>query len=125
MANRHRGETAVEIGGQRYTLVYTINAICEMETLAKRPLSLIGQEAALGYVTAMRWMVWGGLRRHHPVSVEEAGDLLDALVGEVGTAAAGAVLQSALQAAFPSRDEAGPEADAPGKTTAPGGGPTS
>jgi len=124
MANRYRGETPITIDGRSYTLAYSINAICEMETMAKRPLSLIGQEAALGYVTAMRWMVWGGLRRHHQLSLEEAGDLLDSLVGEVGATAAGDALQAALQAAFPTRD-ADASADAPGNPPAPGGGPSS
>jgi hypothetical protein len=85
MANREKGEAAVEIGGVSYTLSINTNALCEIETL----FSLGGKDvsfqdvlkrAAAGQIVAARGVLWGMLRQQHPdITLKKAGELLDQL----------------------------------------------
>jgi hypothetical protein len=107
MANPHMGEVAVEIGGTPYTLVFNVNAICEIEDLLGRTWIDIARElqtwapktAANGKpaqeteaetldrasrvdMRLIRALFWGALREHHDeVTLKQAGALMDGVQG--------------------------------------------
>lgn len=83
MANRHRGEVALEIEGKVYTLHAGINAVAEAENVfstADRRVTYqeIAQHAINGSVTHIRALIWAMLRKHHrDLSLSDVGDLID------------------------------------------------
>lgn len=83
MANRERGEVDLTIAGQTYTMVLTTNALCELEDLMSTPLRPMTYADVLmaskkGSTRAMRALFWASLRQYHrPVTVEQAGGLMD------------------------------------------------
>jgi hypothetical protein len=88
MANIHRGEVEIEIEGNVYRLHAGINAIAEAESALSTPdkrvtFQEIFQEASRGSVTHVRVLIWAMLRKHHRMSLDAVGDLID-LVG-IGT----------------------------------------
>ena len=53
MANRRRGEVALELGGERYTLCLTLGALAELEhAFAVEDLSALGERFAAGRLSA-------------------------------------------------------------------------
>ena len=53
MANRRRGEVALELGGERYTLCLTLGALAELEhAFAVEDLSALGERFASGRLSA-------------------------------------------------------------------------
>jgi hypothetical protein len=84
MANAERGEVDLTIGGVTYTMVLTTNALCELEDLMSTTLRPVTYADVLiqskkGSTRAMRATFWASLRKHHrDVTVEKAGDLMDA-----------------------------------------------
>lgn len=124
--NPVRGMSAVEIGGKTYPIAFTINALCEAEAEARKPIPLISQEMMLGSVTAMRLVLWAGLRGGGAgdLSLKDAGDLVGDLLVEKGVTEASRVIGEALALAFP--DAAGAAAEGEGqKKTKAGSGVTS
>lgn len=87
MANPERGELALKVGDQTYTLVLDLNAICEIE----EAMSTNGQLVTIAQVFIaaahlstrhVRVLLWGALQRHHKgTSLEFAGSLLEELGG--------------------------------------------
>jgi hypothetical protein len=108
MANKVRGEVAFAAGDKSYTLLFDINALCELEDVLGEGalaggLGANGAQDVLISLKRLRAFVWCGLRRHHGVlTLADAGDI----VGAAGIAAATAAVGEALQAAFP--DPSGP-----------------
>lgn len=100
MANPHRGEVAFEVGSTVYTLVFSTNAICELENLLDRGLNVIVM--SMDRLATVRALLWAGLRaRHSGVSLEQAGEIIDLC----GMAAATEAIGRALSAAFPAADK--------------------
>jgi hypothetical protein len=78
MANPARGEITFEAQGKTWTLVYTVNAICDLEEQTGQSIAELGAMlSGAKPMTGMRALFWGGLRKHHPeVTLEGAGDLV-------------------------------------------------
>ena len=53
MTNRRRGEVALELGGQRYTLCLTLGALAELEdAFGVADLAALGERFAAGRLSA-------------------------------------------------------------------------
>lgn len=76
------GDVILQIGPQRWTLRLDFNAFCLFEGLtAKAGLVWLGafERGEVVMATELRAMLWAALQRHHVgVSLEEAGDILQA-----------------------------------------------
>ena len=95
MANPHRGEVAFKAGDANYTLVYSTNAICELEDAIGKGLNAI--VADMERLSTVRAILWAGLRsRHSDITMAGAGEIIDLC----GVAAATEVIGRALNAAF-------------------------
>jgi hypothetical protein len=95
MSNPHRGEVALVAGDQTYTLAYTINSVCELEEELGQSLAEI--VAGMGRLKVIRAVLWAGLLRHHKMSIDEAGDVMDA----AGVPATVEAVNKAIASAFP------------------------
>ena len=98
MGNSARGDRTIEIDGVEYTLRMSINAICELEDRADRPIEAIGSRLGNGDagVRDIRLLWWAALRDHHSdVDLQGAGLLIEAIgleraIGTIGDALADA-----------------------------------
>lgn len=62
MANPERGETRLTIGDHEYTLVLSIDQICDIEERSGKSFAdLVMNRTVLG----CRWLLWGGLQQYH------------------------------------------------------------
>lgn len=95
MANPHRGEVELKAGEKTYTLSFTINAVCELEAALDKPLMDVVSD--MGRLMTIRAVLWAGLRHHHKVTLEEAGDVMQA----AGAPATAEAINLALSRAFP------------------------
>lgn len=81
MANPHRGEVALESEGATYTLVFSVNACCEVEELLGQSFNQILARLdvpATARLGTIRALLWAALReRHAGLSLTEAGSILD------------------------------------------------
>lgn len=127
MANKAKGEVELKVGEAYYTLVYDLNALCEIEeALSRGPYVVTFQQAMAraesGQLTAIRAVLWGGMRRKHPaMTIEKIGTLL----GDLGDQAKD-VIERAFRAAMPDQKEADgnpPEARSDGTGTTSSSGP--
>lgn len=106
-----RGEAG--IAGTEYRLCYDFNALCAIEEesgrafteiLAEMPSSKEAAQAKQVRFSTIRLLLWGGLLRHHKLSLEQAGDVLT----EHELPAVTAAMLKALASALPSGEgEAG------------------
>ena len=104
MANPHRGEVTFKVADAEYTLVFSTNAICELEERLDKGLNAI--VANMERLTTVRAMLWAGLRAKHPdITIAKAGELIDTC----GMLVATDVIGKALHAAFPPPDESAPK----------------
>lgn len=106
MANPHRGEVALTVGDQDYTLSFSINAICELEDALDKPVAKIAeglQDASGVRMTVVRTVIWAALRDHHEeITLKEAG----IIASQAGIQAAMAAISAAFSLAFPEAKEA-------------------
>lgn len=124
MANPHRGETSVEIGGKTYVLCYGMNACAELENHLGRSFPEIVAELQSWKenperirVTTVRALLWAGLRRRHSsVTLEQAGDLID----EIGFSNVWQPVNEAFERAWPDPDEAETKGQRPTNGTGTG-----
>jgi hypothetical protein len=85
MANKHRGEIALEIEGRIYTLHAGINAIADVEglfsTVDKRvTYQDVVEHVNNGSITHIRGLLWAMFRKHQPnLSLADVGDLIDSV----------------------------------------------
>ena len=109
MANPHRGEVGVTIAGKPYTLVFTTNALCELEDALNRSAFAVFAEVAkatqdatvLRYST-LRAMLWAALReRHAGISLKEAGGMME----DFGIREVMGALVQAMAAAMPDPEQ--------------------
>lgn len=105
MANPHRGEVSVDVGGISYTLASSINATIEVEAMfskaegRKVTWKEILERFNDGSMEHKRAIFWSTLRKYHPaVTLEQAGDLSDALDLQF---AGNKALEEAVQASAP------------------------
>lgn len=90
MANRERGEFEVQIAGVQYTLVMNTNALAAAQEALSTPKEIakiedIYQAVNNGSVKHVIVFFWAALRKYHPlVTVEQAGELIDAAGGLSG-----------------------------------------
>lgn len=111
MANINRGEVSFEAEGTAWTLVFSINALCDLEDRTGRSVQDLNLDGALS-MRLLRDLIWAGLRERHPaVTVEDAG--------RIATAAGMGVMQEkvmqAIVAAFPETAKGEAAAAAQGK----------
>ena len=81
MANPERSEIGVTIGGAEYTLRFSTNAICTLETSTnERAIPFMKRFADQNVGMAdVRVIVWAGLLDHQPeTTLEDAGAVIDA-----------------------------------------------
>ena len=98
MANRVKGEVGFELDGVAYTLVYSVNAICQMEEALGTSMAKLAEGLQSGSTTAGRAAFWAMLLEPHPgMTLDEAGKLMTAL----GPLRAAELLGEAMAAATP------------------------
>jgi hypothetical protein len=90
MANRERGEVALEVDGRTYTFCLDLNALTELEALFSTPdrevsfVEVVGK-AEQGHAKYIRGVFWAALKRHHPdITLMEAADVIQGLGGIFG-----------------------------------------
>lgn len=117
-----RGEAG--IAGTEYRICFDINALCAIEEesgravtdiLAEMPSSKDEAHKKQMRFSTIRLLLWGGLQRHHGLSLAQAGDVLS----EHDLLAVTAALVQALSSAMPSGNAAaGEPGNAPAKRRA-------
>jgi len=116
MANKERGEVALVIGDETYTLRMSLNAVAEIEGLLDKGINDIAamvrnpKDFRIG---TWRVLLWGSLREFHKVSLEEAGEIM----GRAGINTIVDVVGEALQAAFPEAVADGAKPENPRKAS--------
>ncbi|MGV7119553.1 hypothetical protein [Sphingopyxis sp. 550A] len=102
MTNATKGETPLRLpDGREYILVLDFEALPAAERLYGAPIAQVTVDAGVGFVGALRAMLYGALRRHHPdITPEEAGQIF-ATDGR----AAQRALEEASKAAYPDPTE--------------------
>lgn len=99
MANKHKGESAIEIDGQPYTLVFDLDAMEAMEEHFDRDWADLQPRLVKGSIRIARVMLWAMFRRHHPdVTLERSKRLIDAAGG---IRAMGSIIDTAMRNAAP------------------------
>jgi hypothetical protein len=103
-AGAAKRETSFVAAGKTYTMVFSINALCELESDFD---DVVGEVAAVlagtgkKRITVMRKVFRAGLSDHHPeVTEKEAGAIMTA----IGPAMAFAKVAEAFTLAFPPTD---------------------
>jgi len=110
--------TTFETDGKQYELRFTINALCEFENKYNIGIAEAMTDSKSFYY--LRGLLWAGLLANHKATVEQAGEIIDAYLGdghEFGDLIK--MLMEALQAAgfFRTNGSAGSKkAAAPGKS---------
>lgn len=105
MANPHKGEVALDIDGETYTISLSLNAMCELEDMFERPLlAVLSEMEAMQHdpkqlrVTVLRQLTWGALQDHHPdIDLKQAG----LLAGRAGLPRMLGAVMEAVRLAFP------------------------
>lgn len=65
MANQERGELGVEVGGRRYTLRPTFDALCKLEDLLDKDIETILGSIDQGRLSGVRAVIWTLLQDQH------------------------------------------------------------
>lgn len=97
--SRAKGEVSLEADGKRFTLVFSVNALCELEERLGEAVSDIGSLASKGKrFSTIRTVFLCGLLDHHPDLTErDAGNIISA----IGIDKADAACAEAFALAFP------------------------
>jgi hypothetical protein len=106
MANINRGEVDLKAGDKIWTLVFSVNALCELEELAGKSALAFANELSDEEnvsIKKLRLLFWIGLRDRHPDVDEKAA----------GSIMSGAGLNEAMQAATKALRAAFPQGEAP------------
>jgi hypothetical protein len=119
MANKHKGEVEFTADGTTFKLVYSTNALCELEGVTGEPaivsFASMG-DPAKARISLSRAMFWAGLRDHHSeLSLADAGTMMTS----IGLQEANRLIGEAVSLAFPvpeasSRPLAEPASQSPG-----------
>lgn len=101
MANKYRGESAIEIDGQPYTLVFDLDAMEAIEEHFDQDWADIQPRLTRGSIRVSRVMLWAMFRRHHPdVTFEASKRLIDSAGG---VHAMGSIIEQAMRNAAPDK----------------------
>jgi hypothetical protein len=97
--SKAKGEVSIEADGTRYTLVYSVNAICELEDRLGEGVAALANLGANGKrFKTIRTVFLCGLLDHHPdLTEKDAGRIIDA----VGIDKVDAAVGEAFGLAFP------------------------
>lgn len=102
MDNPHKGEVSIEAAGAKYTLCFSIDALCRLEETTGLVLTdLVDQmaDSKRMSVTRVRQLLHAALFEHHPeIPLKQAGELMLKAGGMLRVM--GKVTE-AMQAAFP------------------------
>lgn len=79
-----------------YDFEYRLNSVCELEREAG---VTVGEVLNMPQYTMLRWMTWAGLLKHHPMTLDEAGDLAEQYLEANGRDALIAAITGAIEAA--------------------------
>lgn len=106
MPNPLKGEVALELAdGRQLTLRLDYEGLIAAEQLYGKRLSALMADAALGFVGAIRALLYSAVRAHHPeIDAAEAAEIALRELDPVSEA-----LGRAIEAAFPERDNEGAE----------------
>lgn len=100
MANKHRGEVALQAGEKTYTIHFSTNALCNLEEALGMSVSQLSEEfasQAVGF-RELRKILWAGMRDNHPdLDLEAIGEIIDA----AGFTVSMEIVLKAFVAAFP------------------------
>lgn len=84
MANPHKGELGLSIGGRSFTLRLTTNACAELEAQSGLTIHAVSAGVSVRRIRAVRWFLWAALRDHHADvattnrdAMDRIGDLVD------------------------------------------------
>lgn len=101
MANLNRGQVALPVGDQEYTLSFSINAVCELEDALDMPVAKIADalnDQSNVRMSMIRTVIWAALRDHHEdVTIKEAGRI----ASDAGIPIVMEAIGRAFAAAFP------------------------
>lgn len=102
-------ERTFDLDGKTYAIRFTQNALYRIEEKLGREIGHLGQRFGAIEIQTMLWASLEGARlksrsRAEPYTLDEAGDLIDALGG---LRAAEAIVIDAWRAAFPGKSEGG------------------
>ncbi|WIA57829.1 hypothetical protein N6H05_08545 [Sphingobium sp. WTD-1] len=113
MNNPLRGEASFKAGASTFTLVFDVNAFCELEDETGFGVAeLIEQIQDRPSFRLLRSIFCAGLQTHHPkTSLAEAGEIMS----DAGLEGIKNALRSALQAAMPSKADSDQDESAGGK----------
>ncbi|MEO6153402.1 MAG: hypothetical protein ABIT09_06650 [Croceibacterium sp.] len=91
--NSEYGMTEVTLAdGRTLKLVASIGGMIDAESAYGKPLPKMAADASAGFIGAVRAMLWGSLRAHHPdISIGDTADLLQTDGEAVGKALADAI----------------------------------
>ena len=113
MHNPLRGQASFEAGASTFTLVFDVNAFCELEDETGFGVAeLIDQIKDKPSFRLLRSIFCAGLQTHHPkTSLAEAGEIMS----DAGLEGIKNALRSALQAAMPTAADSDEGESAGGK----------
>lgn len=87
MANKTRGERALQGDGENYTLVLSSNAIAQAEGQLGYGIGVVMSNIASGAfsINETTTLLWAALLKHHgPLSLADAGEIMDEIVSHYG-----------------------------------------
>lgn len=103
MANRDRGEVELAFGKERYTLRMSMNAVANIEDYLDKGINEIAdmvRDPKDFRIGTWRVLLWGALKEHHNISIEEAGEIM----GRAGVKFVVEKVGEAMALAFPEAD---------------------
>lgn len=117
MSNFVKGEIPLRLAdGRTFTLVLDFEGLVEAEGAYRQPLDQLMLDANLGFVGAMRALLFGALRAKHPaITLRDASAMFQTSKDEVLAA-----LTAAVAASFPDKEETpegGDNKNPPGKSS--------
>lgn len=101
MANKHRGEVALEVDGATISMRLSANALCELEGVLQRSAPEVF--ASLGQIDfrSVRAIIWASLTESKPgITLSGAGTIIDA----IGIKTAVAKIAELVSVTFPQAD---------------------
>ena len=114
MPNPLKGEAQLTLeDGRELMLALDFDGLIEAEQAYGKPLVQLLAEAQAGFMGALRALLWGALRRHHPDL--RLADVTALLMDQQARAIA--AITAAIDAAMPARQPSG-EGDNPGNRRA-------
>ncbi len=106
MTNPHRGNTPVEVGGEKYTLCFDLNACAMvMERLGLESFEDLAEKAVSDKIGLREvvYMLWAGLQRNHPEMTEQDVGALEWDLQEVGPVLGDAFSSGLIRKTTPAR----------------------